>query len=100
MIDLTMTYTVTGTDTLDGMPEVLESGFEFEARPHTFEELLQAMAAFPIPSDRYGVPRWLSAEPTYNEVTGLETQYTLHPCRDERSERAWARAWALLQAAA
>ncbi len=96
---LTMTYTVTGcmTEDLDEMPDVIEHGFEFEDREHSFDELLEALSCHPYASDTQGVPRWFSDEPQVDMRTGFMTQYSIHPGRDERSQRAWAKACARLR---
>lgn len=96
MANLTLMYSVEGSLDPDGMPEVLETGFEFEARPHTLDECVEAMAMYPLQSDDARPPAYLLSEPVFDETTGLTTQYFLHPAKDAISQRLWATAWACI----
>lgn len=72
--------------------EAAESGFDYEALPVTFRELLGLILDHPMPSCSHGIPRWASSYPETDYMTGAETTYSIHPAQDAISQKYWAKA--------
>lgn len=92
-IILHKTYQIV-TDDSAAEGEVDESGYEWDNVEHGFRETVELIidGGFIHPSDSHGVPRWLSTEDEQDVESGSYTQYSLHPGKDARSQRYWAKA--------
>lgn len=92
-IILSQTYEiVTEESAADG--EAAESGFDWQDAPHGFRETVEIIrdGGFIHPSCSPGVPGWLSTESEQDFGTGEWESKSLHPARDARSQRYWAKA--------
>ncbi len=91
MLKLSMTYDVITPESAEH-GDTAESGFEFEAYPHTAHDLANLIKydGFTNPSDNHGVPRWLSDSGYTDPHTGHTTTKSIHPGRDAQSQRVWA----------
>jgi len=74
--------------------EPAESGFDWEDIPHGFRETVELIQSggFNVPSCSPGVPDWLSTESEQDFRTGEYETKSIHPGRDARSQRYWAKA--------
>lgn len=74
--------------------DVAESGFDWQDCPHTFRETVDLIESggFVNPSCSHGVPDWLSTEADQDFRTGDYETKSLHPGKDARSQRYWAKA--------
>lgn len=74
--------------------EAAEHGFDWEDRPHSFRELVQLIidGGFIHPDCSHGVPRWLSTDAELDYGSCDYEIKSLHPGRDARSQRYWAKA--------
>ena len=93
MIKLSQTFEIVTEESAEN-GEASESGFDFENEDNTFKETLERIESggFVNPSDSSGVPRWLSTEAEQDMHTGEYTSKSLHPGKDARSQRYWAKA--------
>ena len=91
MLKLSMTYEIVTPESAEH-GDTAESGFEFEAYPHTARDLANLIKydGFTNPSDSHGVPRWLSDNGYIDPYTGHTTTKSIRPGRDAQSQRAWA----------
>lgn len=93
---LSQTYEiVTGESAQDG--EAAESGFDFEKVSYGFRELVDYIESkgFNVPSCSPGVPGWLSTQVIEDRAyfeRGEHRTLSLHPGRDARSLKYWAKA--------
>ena len=86
---------VTEESAADG--EAAERGLDWEDAPHTFRETVDLIRAggFIRPSCSHGTPGWLSTEVIQDRAffeLGEHRTLSLHPGRDSRSQRYWAKA--------
>lgn len=86
---------VTEESAADG--DVAERGFDWEDAPHTFRETVELIrdGGFIHPPSSHGVPAWLSTEVIQDRAffeDGENRTLSLHPGRDSRSQRYWAKA--------
>lgn len=86
---------VTEESAADG--DVAESGFDWQDAPHTFRETVELIrdGGFIHPSCSHGTPGWLSTEVIQDRAffeDGEHRTVALHPGRDSRSQRYWAKA--------
>lgn len=77
--------------------EPAEQGFEWEDVPYGFRELVDLIESegFNVPSCSPGVPSWLSTEVIQDRAfieDGEHRTLSIHPGRDARSQRYWAKA--------
>ena len=95
-IFLSQTYEIV-TEESASYGDAAERGFDWEDAPHTFRELVDLIESegFTIPSDSHGVPSWLSTEVIHDRAfyeDGEHRTLSLHPAKDARSQRYWAKA--------
>lgn len=72
-----------------------ERGFDWEDTDYTFRELVDLIerGGFIHPSNSHGTPSWLSTESETTDYSTGETEIkSLHPGKDPRSQRYWAKA--------
>lgn len=71
-----------------------ETGFDWQDMPHGFRETVDLIESggFSNPSCSPGVPDWLSTEGAQDFRTGNSETKSLHPGKDARSRRYWAKA--------
>lgn len=93
MIILSQTYEIVTSESAEN-GEAADRGFDWENSPHTFRETVERIqdGGFAYPSCSHGVPGWLSTEPEQDYETGEYETKSLHPARDARSQRYWAKA--------
>lgn len=77
--------------------EAAERGFDWENVEYTFRDLVQLIKSegFNVPSCSPGVPDWLSTQVIRDRAffeQGEDRTLSLHPGRDARSQRYWAKA--------
>ena len=95
-IILSQTYEiVTEESAADG--EAAARGFDWQDAPHTFRETVELIrdGGFIYPSCSHGAPAWLSTEVIQDRAffeLGEHRTLSLHPGRDSRSQRYWAKA--------
>ena len=86
---------VTEESAADG--DAAARGFDWQDAPHTFRETVALIrdGGFIHPSCSHGVPAWLSTEVIQGRdffERGENRTLSLHPGRDSRSQRYWAKA--------
>ena len=86
---------VTEESAADG--DAAEQGFDWQDAPHTFRETVELIRAggFSHPSGTHGAPAWLSTDVIQDRAffeRGENRTLSLHPGRDSRSQRYWAKA--------
>ena len=92
MLILSKTYQIVDEESAEH-GEAKECGFEWQDAPHTFREVVELLTnEFTNPSCSHGVPRWVMGEDDTDYVTGECTTYSLHPAKDARTQRYWAKA--------
>jgi len=92
-IILSQTYEVwDGAALLAG--ETDDRGFDFENVAYTFRETVEKIRSggFVYASCSHGAPAWLSTETYVDYRTGDAETKSLHPGRDARSQKYWAKA--------
>lgn len=96
MIILHQTFEIV-TDESAEQGEVAESGFDWQDVPHGFRETVDLIESggFTNPSCSHGVPDWLTTETIQDRAffeDGEHRTQSLHPAKDARSQRYWAKA--------
>lgn len=85
---------VTEESAADG--DAAERGFDWENVPHTFRETVELIeSGFNVSNCSAGVPDWLSTEVIQDRAffeDGEHRTQSIHPGRDSRSQRYWAKA--------
>lgn len=95
-IILSQTYEIVTEESAE-YGDAAERGFEWENVPYTFRETVELIQSegFTVPSCSPGVPNWLSTEVIQDRAffeDGEHRTLSLHPARDARSQRYWAKA--------
>ncbi|WP_323016419.1 hypothetical protein [Castellaniella sp.] len=88
---ISKTYEILDEESLEA-GETNDRGFEFEDKEFDFKELVRELENYPNPSCYPGVPHWVSSNDDPDLATGDTVIYSLHPGRDARSQRYWAKA--------
>lgn len=93
MIKLSQTYEIVTQKSAEN-GEAAERGFDWEDCEHGFRETVEVIKSggFTFPSDSNDVPRWLSTEADHNMYSGDYETKSLHPGRDPKSQKYWAKA--------
>lgn len=81
----------------DDEGEIIDSLVHVNCR-YDFRELVGLLRdKFTEPSCSPGVPNWSSTEPDTDYRTGEYAVESIHPARDAKNQKRWAKAWAAAQ---
>lgn len=92
MIKITYTYETWTEDDID-FGEPGDTGVISGSLAVTFSELVHELEKFPEAHCSFGIPCWASTPVEHDYRAGTYTRIHIHPGRDARSQRYWAKAW-------
>lgn len=78
----------------DADGDVADSAELYHLTPFTFREVVDLLRdRFTEDSESHGVPAWCFTQPETLWETGGFNEESVHPARDIKTQRRWAKAW-------